>query len=345
MRRIQAFLSISLPYMNKLIIIPLLIAQITAYAQQNIISSTITRFSNTDFSIVRDSKDLSKSISTSTKDQKEQLQMLLLWADKFLRVDAERFFTGGYPLTTDESIKQRKGLCDEYANIVSEFCKLNNITCLRIEGYVKYAGFKSTDVLDEANHAWNAVYVDSSWLLCDLFWSTCELINKNGSSSFIKKINTDYFLAPPAQFISTHLPLDPVFQFDNHPIKMHSFYDSNQAFDSSARMGYVNYRDSVSAYLKLNEQEQKIKTAENSYIFNTDNPNTKIAAYYNYAVSIINNKKGTVSELKRARYFLDTAIGLIKLSSKPDIRDLLSACEKGRVMIDKRVSSLTGNRD
>ena len=106
--------------MNKLIIIPLLIAQITAFAQQNIASSTITKFSNTDLSMVQNSKDLSKSIFASTKGPKEQLQMLLLWAGKFLQVDAERFFAGGYSLATDESIKQRKGLCDEYANIVSE---------------------------------------------------------------------------------------------------------------------------------------------------------------------------------------------------------------------------------
>ncbi|WP_177230563.1 transglutaminase domain-containing protein [Chitinophaga sp. CF118] len=321
--------------MNKLLIIPLLILQITAYAQQEISSPTITKFSNTDFSVVQNAKDLSRTISVLTKEPKEQLQMLLLWADNFLQVDSDRFLTGGYPLTTDESIKQRKGLCDEYANIVTEFCKLNNIKCLHIEGYVKYAGFKPTDILDEANHAWNAVYIDSSWVLCDLFWSTCEMVNKNGSSYFIKKINTAYFLVAPAQFISTHLPLEPVFQFDNYPLRMQSFYTPNLTFDSSARMGYVNYLDSVNAYLKLNEQEQNIKIAENSYVFNKDNPNTKITTYYNYAVSIVNNKKATLPELKRARYFLNSAIDLIKHSSKPDIQNLLPACQRGIVMIDK----------
>lgn len=266
--------------------------------------------------------------------------MLLLWADKFLQVDTNRFFAGGYPLKTDESIEKRTGLCDEYANIVAEFCKLNNIRCIRIEGYVKYAGFKSTDILDDANHAWNAVYVDSSWLLCDLFWSTCELVNKRDGSGFVKKINTVYYLVPPAQLRSTHLPLDPVFQFSNYPISMQSFYTSCHHVDSSAGTGYVNYSDSIKAYLKLNEQEQRIKVAENSYAFNKDNPNAEIAAYYNYAVSVVNNKKATASELKRARHFLDMAISLIKLSSKTDIRELLSPCKQGRMMIEKRISGL-----
>jgi len=319
--------------MNKLIIVLLLIVQSAAYAQGDIASSAIDRFSAMDFSTVRNSKELSGTIAASTKDPKEQLQMLLLWADKFLQVDANRFFDGGFPLTTDESIEKKTGLCDEYANIVAEFCKLNNIRCLRIEGYVKYAGFKSTDVLDDANHAWNAVYIDSSWLLCDLFWSTCELVNKGESSTFTKKINTAYYLAPPAQFTSTHLPLDPVFQFSNYPINMQSFYSSNQ----SAGADYVNYRDSVNAYLKLSEQEQKIKVAENSYMFNKDNPNTKIAAYYNYAVAVVNNKKATVSELKRANHFFDAAIDLIKFSSKPDIQELLPACRQGKVMIEKKL--------
>jgi hypothetical protein len=322
--------------MNKLIIVLLLIVQATAYAQQDLPSSAIAKFSNIDFSTVRNSKELSEAIAASTKDPKEQLQILLLWADKFLRVDAHRFFEGGYPFTTDESIKKRTGLCDEYANIVAEFCKLNGITCLRIEGYVKYAGFKSTDVLDDANHAWNAVYIDSSWLVCDLFWSTCELVNKGDGSSFLKKINTAYHLVQPAQFTATHLPLDPVFQFNDYPIGMQSFYASNR----SAGTDYINYRDSINAYLKLNEQEQKIKVAENSYVFNKDNPNTKIAAYYNYAAAVVNNKKATIQELKRARHFLDAAMDLIKFSSKPDIQELLPACRQGKVMIDKRISGL-----
>jgi hypothetical protein len=326
--------------MNKLVVLLLLIAHVTGYAQQGLTLSTIEKFSKTDFSTIRNSRELSGAISVSTKDPKEQLQLLLLWADKFLQVDTSRFFSGGYPLTTDESIQKRIGLCDEYANIVAEFCKLNNIACIHIEGYVKYTGFKPTDVLDDANHAWNAVYIDSSWLLCDLFWSTCELINRRDGSRFIQKINTAYYLVPPAQLISTHLPLDPVFQFSNYPISMQSFYNAAQRSDSSAGTGYINYRDSLNAYLKLNEQEQKIKVAENSYLFNKDNPNARIAAYYNYAVAIVNNRKTTLPELKRAGHFLDTAIDLIKRSSKPDIRELLPACRQGKLMIEKRISGL-----
>jgi hypothetical protein len=166
------------------------------------------------------------------------------------------------------------------------------------------------------------------------------LINKGDGPRFIKKINTAYYLVSPAQLISTHLPLDPVFQFSSYPISMQSFYTGAQRADSSTGMGYINYRDSLSAYLKLDEQEQKIKVAENSYLFNKDNPNARIAVYYNYAVAIVNNKKAGLPELKRARHFLDTAMDLIKYSSKPDIRELLPACRQGRLMIEKRISGL-----
>lgn len=336
----KGIFALSLPGMNKLIVLLLLIAHVTVHAQEGIAVSTIAKFSKTDFLTIRNSKDLSGTISSSTKDPKEQLQLLLLWADKFLQVDTSRFFSGGYPLTTEESIQKRTGLCDEYANIVAEFCKLNNITCIRIEGYVKYAGFKSTDILDDANHAWNAVYIDSTWLLCDLFWSTCELVNKRDGARFIKKINTAYYLVPPDQLISTHLPLDPVFQFSNYPISMQSFYIAAQGADSSTGIGYINYRDSLNAFLKLNEQEQKIKVADNSYVFNKDNPNTKIAVYYNYAVAVVNNKKATLPELKRARSLLDKAMNLMKRSSKPDIRELLPACREGKARIEKKISGL-----
>ncbi|WP_298741797.1 transglutaminase domain-containing protein [uncultured Chitinophaga sp.] len=326
--------------MNKLTTLLLLFAHITVSAQQGIPLSTITKFAATTFPAVRNSKDLSGAIAPSTKDPREQLQLLLLWADKYLQVDTDRFFSGGYPLTTDESIEKKIGLCDEYANIVTEFCRLNNIPCIRIEGYVKYAGFKSTDILDDANHAWNAVYIDSSWLLCDLFWSTCELVSKPSGYHFIKKINTAYYLVPPAQLISSHLPLDPVFQFSNYPLSMQAFYTAARHPDSSAEASYLNYRDSLNAFLKLNEVEQKIKVAENSYLFNKDNPNTRIAVYYNYAVAIVNNEKASLPALKRAAQFLETAMILIERSSKPDIRQLLPACQRGKQMIAQRMARL-----
>ncbi len=312
-----------------------------ADTMQNVDITTSDKFTKIQKVNISGIRDLAKEIIPITSNRKEQLQMLLLWSYYNMKPDSIRFFNGGDPLTTEESIVERKGLCEEYSNIVDEFCKIASIESFKVTGYVKYPSYVIGDVFQEANHAWNAVYLDSSWVLCDLFWSTTALDAETSTQShFVKRLETDYFLGHPSIFLNDHLPADPIFQFENHPIEINAFTKSLNVIDLTIkRMPYLNYKDSIEMLLKMSDEDQALRIANHSYRYNKNNPNQLITENFNYAVGVLNKKTSSKAELKKAKSCLTSALSIIDLSKNDEIKSLKENCRVGLSWIDKRLAT------
>jgi len=282
--------------------------------------------------------DLAKKITSLTPDKKEQLQLLLLWSYHNMEADSSRFFAGGNPLTTEEAFRLRTGLCDEYSNILSGFCNEAKIQCFRVPGYVRYPGITGQD-FSQTNHAWNAVYIDGVWLLCDLFWATTALVTDNATAPFFRqRLEIDYFLGLPTDFIKDHLPGDPVFQFSNYPVKLDAFAKTSNGIDSTiTKMSYVNYKDSIDALSKMSIDDQSLVIARRAYEYNKNNPNDFIVENYNYAAKIVNNKEATKKELMRAKKSLTTLLAIIETSKDEEIKSLKETGRNGVAIIDRRL--------
>jgi tetratricopeptide (TPR) repeat protein len=311
-----------------------------ADTMQNIDLSTQEKYLELKTQQVSSLSDLTNKILSKTPNQKERLQILLLWFFDNMKADSTRFFQGGNPLSNSEAFSQKIGLCDEYSNIMSQFCKTANIPNYKVAGYVKYSNFNPGDTFTEANHAWNAIYLDSSWILCDMFWSTVALTTDKSEPHFVKRLETNYFLGHPTDFIKDHLPTDPIFQFLNHPIESNSFTKMLEGIDITIpKMKYLNYVDSLDLFSKLSENDRLLKIAQHSYEYNKDNPNDMIAESYNYAVDIINKKTATKQELAKAKKTLTKALAIIDASKNEDIRALKANCNTGITMLDKRLTT------
>ena len=306
---------------------------------QNIDVATKEKYLEIQTERVASLNDLTNRIISKTANKREQLQILLLWFFDNMSVDSIRFFQGGDPLSDSEAFTRRIGLCDEYSSIMSQFCKTANIRNYKVVGYVKYSNFNAGDPFTEANHAWNAVYLDSSWVLCDLFWSTLALATDKPEPHFLKRLETDYLLGHPNDFIRDHLPADPVFQLSNYPIVVSSFTKRLEGIDTTIpKMNYVNYGDSLDRLSKMAESDRMLAIAQHSYDYNKQNPNDMIVESYNYSVDIINKKAATRQELARARKTLTKALAIIDTSGDEAVRSLKSNCKTGIVMIDKRLA-------
>ena len=312
-----------------------------ADTMQNIDPSTFNRFERIKTTKIQTLNELAKNILSTSTSKKEQLQLLLLWSHDNFKADSNRFFNGGTPLSLEESFARREGLCEEYSNILEEFCRLANIENFKIDGYVKYPNFKPADTFEQPNHAWNAVNLDNTWLVCDLFWSTTALdIASSPQPHFIRRLDTDYFLGQPSAFNSDHLPSDPTFQFSEYPISIKAFTNKVFGTDSTvSKMPYLNFIDSIRVFSKINSNERSMRIALNSYKFNKDNPNSLITESYNYAVDILNKKAATKFELKSAKSALILALSIIDYSKDEQIRALRSECEKGLDWITKKIAN------
>lgn len=305
-------------------------------------SILVEKFSTTDLTTVPTAKDLANRVSTFTADKAEQLQLLLLWVYKNMEADSVRFFHGGPRVEPAEAFKKRKGLCEDYSAIMDEFCQTLGIPHLRIEGYVRELDFQPKTVFKTGNHVWNAVFVGSNWVLCDLFWSTSSMKSSSDPvPGFERKLNTKYYLSPSANFSETHLPLDPVFQLTDHPIKLEAFTNVAIGIDEQIeRMPYCNYLDSIRNIQKLPPEERELNKAKNAYLYNPQNSNVLIAAYYNHAVPVLNNRSAKKAELLRVKRNLIAAIELLKISDDSAIQSLTEQCKEGVAYADQRLKTL-----
>lgn len=279
---------------------------------------------------------LTKRILSVSIDQKEQLQLLLLWTCGNMRADSSRFFRSGFPLSVGEAFKARKGLCEEFSGMLYSFCKAAGIKCIRVPGYVKYPNFTTGSIFTETNHIWNAIYVGEKWLLCDLFWSASALVVDTSGSHFMRMLTTDYYLAIPSEFGKDHLPADPVFQFTDRPVSMKAFVSKRFKVDSSIeRMHYINQSDSLQTLLKLPSQDRDIRMAWHAYQYNPQNPDDLIVSCYNRSVDILNNKKSPDEQLRKARSYLVLALSIMDKSSNADVKGLEGTCRTALVWLNK----------
>ncbi|MBQ2940570.1 MAG: transglutaminase domain-containing protein [Clostridia bacterium] len=63
-------------------------------------------------------------------------------------------------LQCSPSIKSRKGICYDFANLFAAFCRSQNIPCYAVDGISRT---NSTD-----RHTWNRVYYNGTWWNVDI---------------------------------------------------------------------------------------------------------------------------------------------------------------------------------
>jgi transglutaminase/protease-like cytokinesis protein 3 len=96
----------------------------------------------------------------------------------------------------------KESICSGYSSLLETMCGHAGITCEVISGYGRQESEKiGYGTLD---HAWNAVFINSKWYLCDPTWAS-GYFNED-FNVYRKRFNKDYFLADPPLFALDHYP-------------------------------------------------------------------------------------------------------------------------------------------
>jgi len=287
-----------------------------------------------------DFKTLFYEITKVATSSEEKLTAFYYWVFKNISFDTDRFNKDATPLNLRDILKYKKGLCSEYANLINEACAQLKVPNVKIEGYVKYYGYKAGRSFKEVNHVWNAIYIEKSWKLIDLLWACGTMENTGPSYTFNKKISRDFFLSEPKKFIDSHFPADPIWQFKYYPYKIEVFTNSIDGIDTSAgRLSFINYKDSITEFLSLSEGQRLIKTGERAYQYNKDNHTTLAINYYNAGVDLVNKKQATAGELNLAKKYFENAKDLC--STSLGLEDLANQCAAGINAIQKKIPNRT----
>lgn len=129
------------------------------------------------------------------------------------------------------ALRRRKGVCENYAAIFNDICVKSGLRSFVVNGYTKQNGS-----VDKMAHSWCAALIDNAWYLFDPTWDE-------------GRTNSRYFMVQPSEFISSHMPYDPMWQLLNYSISHQQFY--NSSFYKRNDVSYFNYVDSINAYFQM----------------------------------------------------------------------------------------------
>lgn len=184
--------------------------------------------------------DIASYIQTNFKTDGERYRAAYTWITNNIQYNKDSMyyrFWGEDPERKLSSIlKSRKGVCENFASLLTRIANRCGITCYMVNGYTKPNG-----IIDYTGHSWCAVYLDKKWYLSDPTWDA-------GNRNVYR-----YFLSEPNDFLTTHMPFDYLWQLNVRPVSNKEF---KQGFNSGKQIGFFNYSDSAFAFLQSDTLRQ-----------------------------------------------------------------------------------------
>ncbi len=160
----------------------------------------------------------------------------------------------------DAVLLKRKGVCAHYAELFNACCK-----SVGLDSYV-IMGYTITDKkIATLAHAWNAVRIDSKFYNFDATWAAGSLIN----GKFKRYFNDQFCLISPADFIKTHIPFDPIWQFIDNPLSSKEIESGD--FTKLKIHSYFNYTDSIKKFSESGKLEKLVQENQRMIKFGLTN--------------------------------------------------------------------------
>ncbi|HET7119519.1 MAG TPA: transglutaminase domain-containing protein [Hanamia sp.] len=212
-------------------------------------------------------KDIADYIKAHFDTDGKRVRAIYTWVTNNIKYDKDSIHRVILDEDNEErvtyALKRRRGVCENFAAIFTDICIKAGINSYTIEGYSRQNGS-----IDRSPHVWCAAFINSQWFLYDPTWDAGFI----SRGFFVNQIQTNFFQVSPSNFIYTHLPFDPLFQFLNYPVSYKEFYrGSKQANKSNS---YFNYMDSIRAYNKSDSLSRYLSAL--SRIGNFDWPASRI---------------------------------------------------------------------
>ena len=146
-------------------------------------------------------------------------------------------------------LDKRTGVCRDFSLLFKYVAQAMDIPAFFVEGYTK----DSQGYIQREAHAWNVAKVNGKWYNYDVTYGMGYARN----NEFVSRPTMEQYMVPSSEFMKTHMPFDPIWQLDEHPM-------TYQAFDQPAEHGkevyqpLFNYNDSIIAYSKQNMYQQSL---------------------------------------------------------------------------------------
>ncbi|WP_160713567.1 transglutaminase domain-containing protein [Chitinophaga solisilvae] len=175
------------------------------------------------------------------KNQRDMLKSLFGWMSTHITYDMVNTFRPDYYKDSADAViktlQTRTAVCQGFAALFTEVSRLAGIPALLLSGYTF-----SNGRMDNASHAWVAVWLDNQWQIVDPTWGSGYTMN----GKYTAKLDWKQFLVAPAVSVKTHVPFDPLFQFSEYPLRHEEIRDAK--WTAGAARPLFGYKDTLAAY-------------------------------------------------------------------------------------------------
>ena len=234
---------------------------------------------------LKTAKEIARYLTKNLHSPTEKARAIYYWMAHAIRYDvanmnSTKTYSDSQELV-DEVLRKRKGVCANYSALFHACCQAVGVQSYIIEGYTR-----QYEKIIPIAHAWNAVYIDGRFFDIDVTWAAGYV----RGNVYVQQFRDNYFMISPSDFIKTHMPFDPVWQFLNNPLTHKDFESGN--FTSLKKESNFNFIDTINEQSRLSSIE-KLKS-ENQRILKAGVTNAMIRD------KVSQNQQGITTELYNA---------------------------------------------
>lgn len=227
-----------------------LVVSLPAYAQKEDGFITVEKIlGNAPDSVFNSTSSFAGYLDNHLNNDEEILRGIFVWIAKSVSYDIENMYRINFTEQPGELVEKtfltRKAICQGYAELFNELCHQTGIQSSVVHGYTKQNGS-----ISNTGHAWVVAKSNDSWYCFDPTWGAGYIMD----GKFVRSFSPLYFMADPADFVASHMPLDPMWQCLNQPVSIQDFYQGETGNEKND----VNYAfsDSITDYLQLTRIQQ-----------------------------------------------------------------------------------------
>ena len=258
-------------------------------------------------------RDLTITLIDSTQGDRDRLDAIYQYVIHNISYDS-RAYKGRQRRINRNSVdvlRRKKAVCWGYAELIREMCDYAGIPSFTVVGYSKELPFPARS-LENANHAWNAVQLDGQWYLLDATWDSGLL---SGADYFTTQYEQDYYLTPPELFIKNHLPIMPMWQLLECPVKIRKW--KKDRFKTKQGCDY-KFNEMIDEYMSMSKIEQMGREVEVAYELNETAKNKSLMGHGLVDIAYEKKEKGDAllesGEPFKAMEELKAALDLFELA-------------------------------
>jgi len=312
----------------------------------SVFSADYTKIDKQALSVPKNMKtvnQIARSLTRGLTSPVDKSRAIYFWISHNVRYDlnllnSKKEYTNTSEIL-EEVLRDRRGVCQHYAELFHALSQSAGIRSFVITGYTR-----QNEQIDKISHAWNAVLIDARYYCIDVTWAAGHLENGKYKNEFDDR----FFLVSPDEFIKTHMPFDPIWQFSDNPLSHKEFEKAD--FSNLKKTSDFNYTDSISFHMslepleKLKQENRRIRQSgiTNSLIRNlvTFNQQNLISQKFNSAVGLFNKGVADFNEyiLAKNKQFNATTM------KDEDILGMLLAARLKVESADEIISELNPDR-